>query len=476
MGVRQVLRTWGVALVLAAWPSAVLAQAKATEARPANVVILLADDLGYGDLGAQGAADVATPNIDRLAKEGVRMTQFYANHPVCSPSRAALLTGKYQHRFGFENNSGTEENTSPKFGIPDTETTVAQRLKTLGYSTSVVGKWHVGFLPKYHPFKRGFDEFYGFLGGASAYTPDAERGGKIMFRGTERTPMPAHTTEAFAEEAVSFIERNKTRPFFLYVAFNAVHSPMQSTQPYMDRFASEPDPKRRAHLAMLAALDDAVGRIVAKIDAEGLGEQTLIVFTSDNGGPTWETTSSNGPLNGIKVLLLEGGIRVPAIFRQTGALPPGRVSDARAMGFDITATALAAAGAKGDKSLDGVDLRPYLAGRKSGDAHKALYWRSGGQGAMRKGKWKLLTIEDQTYLFDLEADLGERNNLADVRPDKVRELRADWAKWSGRMMAPQWVRNELAGGDRFRPGVFSSVIARFVRGEQVNLGAELGVE
>ena len=276
--------------------------------RKPNVIIILADDLGYGDLGVQGGRDVATPNIDRLAADGVRMTDFYSNHPSCAPARAALLSGRYQHRFGFENNPGAAQYDSAAVGLPrDHGGTLPERLKAQGYATAAVGKWHIGFTPGNLPTARGFDRFYGFLGGAMAYTPDAASGAKEMWRGVTPAPMPAHTTEAFADESVAFIQANRDRPFFLYAAFNAVHAPLQSTKPYLGRFAGEPDPKRRAYLAMLAALDDAVGRIVGAVDEAGLGRDTLIVFTSDNGGPTWQTTSRNGPLNGVKGTVLEGG-------------------------------------------------------------------------------------------------------------------------------------------------------------------------
>jgi arylsulfatase A-like enzyme len=416
-----------------------------TRAHPRpNVVLLVADDLGYADLSVQGATELTTTNIDRLAVDGVRLTNNYANHPVCSPSRAALMTGKYQHRFGFENNP-PRQGPNAGVGVPVTETMLAERLKSAGYATGMIGKWHIGAAPEKVPTARGFDTFYGFLGGAMAYTPDGASGAKTVLRGSTEEPMPPHTTEAFASEAESFIDANKDRPFFLYVAFNAVHAPLQSTTSYLERFADVEDPDRRAFLAMVSALDDAVGKIVAAIDRNGLGENTLIVFTSDNGGPTWQTTASNAPLNGVKATTLEGGIRVPAIFRWTGTVPAGEVVSSMTMGFDITTTAQAVAGVPLGPDQDGVDLMPYLTGAATGDAHEKLYWRSNTQGAMREAEWKLVKVADDWYLFDLDRDLGERHDLAATDPDRLAAMKSDWQAWSASMSEPAWERVPTTG-------------------------------
>lgn len=474
-------RSWSIAalsLCLASGTAGHAADRPKAE-RP-NIIILLADDLGYGDLGVQGDRQVATPNIDALAAKGVRLTDFYANHPVCSPSRAALLTGRYQHRMGFEFNSGAPRNTSPIFGLPPSELTIAQRLKAVGYATGMFGKWHVGFQPDRVPTSKGFDQFYGFLSGAHAYTPTSARGGdnsegrgegavgggRTMLRGASVEPMPAHTTEAFASEATAFIEANKTRPFFVYLPFNAVHAPMDTTSAYYGRFPGVADETRRVHLAQLAALDDAVGKVVETVERNGLSRRTLIVFISDNGGPTQQTTSSNGPLNGVKGLVLEGGIRVPGILRWDGQLPAGKVSGTVSMSFDITATALSAAGVMPRTGLDGVDLRPFLTGARKDPAHSALFWRSGPQGAVRAGDWKLIRAGERRYLFDLAKDPGEHRDLAASQPERVKALDAEWQSWSSSMKPPLWVRNELTGGD---PGADTrglAAIASFVSGER----------
>ncbi|MBL8770412.1 MAG: sulfatase-like hydrolase/transferase [Phenylobacterium sp.] len=440
--------------------------AAASAARRPNIVLIVADDLGYGDLGVQGGRDVATPHLDRLASQGVRMTDFYSNHPSCAPARAALLSGRYQHRFGFENNPGVAQSTSPVVGLPrDHGGTLPERLKALGYATAAVGKWHIGFTPENLPTARGFDRFYGFLGGAMAYTPDAPSGAKDMVRGSAATPMPGHTTEAFADESVAFIEANRTRPFFLYLAFNAVHAPLQSTAAYLGRFAAVKDPRRRAYLAMLAAMDEAVGRVVRAVDDAGLARDTLIVFTSDNGGPTWQTTSSNGPLNGVKATVLEGGVRVPTIFRWTGRLPAGRVSPAVGTGVDLTATLLAAAGAPRTPELDGADLGPALAGRAR-PPERTLYWRLGPQGAIRSGRWKAVRAEDRWWLFDLSRDVGERQDLAAARPDILSRLQADWTRWSSQMPPPAW--GSLNRTERSAAGEVKGMIAAYVEGRPVD--------
>ncbi|HEY3951062.1 sulfatase-like hydrolase/transferase [Phenylobacterium sp.] len=424
-----------------------------------NIIVILADDMGYGDLSVQGAKDISTTHIDALAAQGVRLTDYYANQPVCAPSRAGLMTGRYQERFGFETNPGAEQRTSTSFGLPRDHKTLPERLKDLGYATGMVGKWHMGFTPTNQPTARGFDSFFGFLDGAMAYVPGGN-GGKALMRGTQPAPMVAHTTEAFTDEAVKFIDANKDRPFFLYEAYNAVHAPLQSTKAYLDRFASEKDPKRRTHLAMVAALDEGVGKIVEAVDRAGLSKKTLIVFISDNGGPTWQTTSSNGPLNGVKDLTLEGGIRVPAIFRWPGRLPQGKVVHSMAMEFDVTATALALAGAHADPIIEGRNLMPYLTGAKTGDVHERLFWRMGPQAAERQGSWKLVKAEDAYWLFDLSHDIGEHHDLATANPAKMKQMRAEFDAWSAQMATPQWE----ARIDKAPEGKLKTLVSNYIKG------------
>lgn len=424
--------------------------------RPPNIVILLADDLGYGDLGFQGGKDIPTPHVDSLAANGVRFANGYVSGPYCSPTRAGLLTGRYQTRFGYEFNPGRE------YGLPKSETTIADRLKAAGYATGLVGKWHLGAAPELRPLKRGFDEFFGFHGGAHVYFAEQSQ---TIFRGESPVVEKEYLTDAFAREAVAFIDRHQTHPFFLYLAFNAVHTPMHATDDRLKRFASIQDERRRTYAAMLTALDEAVGRVLDKLRASGLEENTLIFFFSDNGGPTMPTTtingSSNAPLRGSKRTTLEGGVHVPFVIQWKGRLPAGKVYTQPVIQLDVLPTALAAAGAPVDDSwkLDGVNLLPYLQETRQGVPHESLYWRMGPQRAIRKGDWKLVqydtnadlkTGENDTAsrsgrpnvtnprLYNLAEDIGETKDLAAVYPEKLQELDAAWQAWNKDLVAPLW--------------------------------------
>ena len=427
------------------------------EARRPNVVLLVADDLGYADLGFQGGKDIPTPHLDALAAGGVRCTNGYVSGPYCSPTRAGLLTGRYQQRFGHEFNPGGGANE--KVGLPLSQTTLANRLKAAGYATGLIGKWHLGASPKFHPQKRGFDEFFGFLGGAHTYFADRSTD---VFRGTEPVKEPAYLTDAIGREAVTFIERHRSQPFFLEVAFNAVHTPMDATDARLARFASIPDKTRRTYAAMLSALDDAAGTILAKIRDAGLEDDTLVVFISDNGGPTMLGTTINGsrndPLRGSKRTTLEGGIRVPFVLSWKGKLPAGKEYARPVIQLDILPTALAAAGVavKPEWGLDGVDLFPHLTDLDGRSPHESLYWRLGGQAAIRRGDWKLVRYDNTVdtpgarsaagektplspfRLYNLAEDIGEAHDLSAEYPDKARELLATWEDWSRQLAQPLW--------------------------------------
>jgi arylsulfatase A-like enzyme len=427
-------------------------------APPPNIVIILADDLGYGDLGCQGCTDVPTPHIDSIAAAGVRFTDGHATHSVCSPSRAGLMSGMYQHRFGFEHNSGPERYASPTFGLPRTVPTLAERLKKVGYATGMVGKWHIGFKEGLRPHERGFDSHYGFLSGAHPYLPGRTSSSPLVRNGEPVTDEKEYLTDAFARESVTFIERSKDGPFFLYLAFNAVHAPLEATAAYEARFPNITDPKRRTYAGMLVAMDDAVGRVLATLREHGLEESTLLFFYSDNGGPTWQTTSRNDPLRGFKGQVYEGGHRIPFLVQWKGRIPAGRVHDGLTMAFDITATALVAAGVPlpQDQPLDGVDLMPYLMGEKTGAPHDRLFWRQGEEHAARVDDWKL--VQDRVggpQLFNLAEDLGEEHDLAGEQPEKLAEVQRIYAEWDGRMMPAQWIRQDARNaepGGKLKPG------------------------
>lgn len=407
-----------------------------------NVIVILADDLGYADLGVQGCTDVPTPRIDSLAANGIRFTNGYVSCPVCSPTRAGFMTGRYQQRFGHEFNPGPVALADPKFGLPLTEVTIADRMRALGYATGMVGKWHLGYKPEFHPLHRGFDEFFGFIGGAHNYIDEPGKGDATnpILRGTQPVDEREYTTLAFAREAAAFIDRHAKEPFFLYVPFNAVHAPLQGLDAYRARFASIDDDRRRTYAAMLAAMDDAVGRILDVLRERQLEENTLIVFFSDNGGPTPSTTSRNDPLSGFKGSVLEGGIRIPFIIQWKGHLRAGVVCDVPIISLDICPTAVAAAGGTipADAHLDGVNLLPYLTGERTDAPHDRLFWRYGHQWAVRVGDWKLLQMGASPALYNLGEDISEKNDLSAKMPDKVNELKAVYDAWNAQLMEPLW--------------------------------------
>lgn len=415
-------------------------------ARKPNILVIVGDDMGYADVGFHHCRDIPTPNLDALAASGVRFTNGYVSGPYCSPTRAGLLTGRYQERFGHEFNPG-----GAAAGLPLTESTLADHLKTGGYVTGAVGKWHLGALPAMHPQKRGFDEFFGFLGGSHSYFQSAG-----ILRGTEPVKELDYTTDAFGREAVAFIERHRSEPWFLYLAFNAVHTPMHATDDRLAKFPDIADKQRRTYDAMMLAMDDAVGVVRRKLSETGLEQDTLVTFISDNGGPTMKGVTINGsrndPLRGSKRTTLEGGIRVPFVVSWPGHVKPG-VFDQPAIQLDLHATALAVAGveARPEWKLDGVNLLPFLSGEKSGAPHDTLYWRFGEQMALRSGDFKLVRYDTNAEtqigrrqpvsaakLYNLRDDIGETKDLAAAMPDKLKELQARWDEWNTTLVKPLW--------------------------------------
>ncbi len=415
-----------------------------------NIIVILGDDHGYADLGCQGLKGIPTPNIDSIAANGVRFTSGYVSCPVCSPTRAGLMTGRYQTRFGHELNPGPPAKAKKGFGLPLDEVTIAGRLKSAGYATGAIGKWHLGYEPRFHPMKRGFDEFFGFPGGAHQYLDPKADPNNLIYRGTEVVDEKEYLTDAFAREAKSFVKRHAGHPFFLYLAFNAVHSPMQATDKYLDRFPNIADKKQRNYAAMLSAMDDAVGVLLSELRANRLEENTLVIYLADNGMPENYARPGNAPLRGFKGQTYEGGIRVPFLAQFKGRLPAGKVYDKPVISLDIHATALALAGVTPptEKKLDGVDLMPFLTGAKTGRPHETLFWRYARRRAVRKGDLKLVWMDgSELELYDLAADIGETNNLASQKPDTVKELTALYEKWNAEMVPPKW-----GGLPRAKPG------------------------
>jgi arylsulfatase A-like enzyme len=412
-----------------------------------NVIVIVADDLGYADVGYHGCQDIPTPNIDALAQGGTVCTNGYVSGPYCSPTRAGLLTGRYQTRFGHEFNP-----PGGHVGLPLTEKTLADHFKAAGYATGLIGKWHLGSTEKYHPQQRGFDEFFGFLDGAHSYFPHKDKSETIL-RGKKPAGETEYLTDAFAREAVAFVDKYKHQPFFLYYSFNAVHTPMHATDDRLKKFAHIAHEQRRIYAAMTSAMDEAIGRLLKKLKDDKLDQKTLIFFLSDNGGPTMKGTtinaSSNAPLRGSKRTTLEGGIRVPFIIHWPGKIPAGKKYEGLVIQLDIVPTALAAAGVslKLDGKVEGVNLLPYLIGEKTGSPHDTLYWRFGSQMAIRHGDWKLvkydLAVEGGTgispaRLYNLANDVGEKTDLISQHPDQAKQLQAAWDEWNRANVAPLW--------------------------------------
>jgi arylsulfatase A-like enzyme len=328
---------------------------------------------------------------------------------------------------------------------------MADRLKAAGYVTGLVGKWHLGGADKFHPQRRGFDEFFGFLGGAHPYFPGE---GDQIRRGTEPIDESEYLTDALGREAVAFIDRHADRPFFLYLAFNAVHTPMHADEARLEKFKHIGDEKRRTYAAMMSAMDDAIGHVQAKLRDKGLEENTLVFFVSDNGGPTMSTTSTNAsrndPLRGSKRTTLEGGVRVPLFVKWPAQLPAGKVYDEPVIQLDFLPTALAAAGSAvaPEFKIEGVNLLPYLRGDKSDPPHDALYWRLGDQMAIRRGDWKLVRYDPivdgepgaatESRLYNLAGDIGEKNNRIEEEPELAKSLQAAWDKWNESNVPPRW--------------------------------------
>jgi arylsulfatase A-like enzyme len=424
------MRTPLLLLAAVAALSAVRPEAGAAEPRKPNVLVILSDDVGWGEYGFQGGKDVPTPQIDSIARNGVRLTQGYVSGPYCSPTRAGLMTGRYQTRFGHE------FNTVPVVsGLPLTETTIADRLRAQGYATCAIGKWHLGQGLQFRPTRRGFDEFFGTLANTPYYHPRLFVDSRVSLDVREVADDAFYTTTAYADRAVDWLEAHKDKPWFLYLPLNAQHAPLQAPKAYLDRFANIADPTRRSFAAVMAVMDETVGRVLGKVRSMGQEEQTLIVFFSDNGGPTRSTTSNNGPLHGFKATTWEGGVRVPFCMQWKGTLPAGKTYDHPVIQLDILPTALAAAGAKIDPAwkLDGVDLRPYLTGEQSGAPHQTFYWRFGEQWAIRHGDWKLVVANagsGKPELYHLSEDIGENTDLAAREPGKVKELQGLWDRWN----------------------------------------------
>lgn len=441
-------------LLLASLAGALLVPTTSAQ-RPPNLIVIMTDDQGYNDVGFNGGTVIPTPHLDSIARNGVRFTDGYVAYAVCSPSRAAFLTGRYGQRFGYERNPRYQPG-NPRSGLALTETTLADALKAVNYRTGLVGKWHLGAHPDLHPLKRGFDEFFGHLGGGHRYLPEeltiedhTQAGndeGKSYRTWIHRNHTPVKTTEYLTDEftnaAVDFIGRHQAAPFFLFLSYNAPHAPLQATEKYLQRFAHLKDERRRTYAAMVSAVDDGVGRVLEELKRHSLSEDTLIFFLSDNGGPTADNASNNKPLRGNKGSPWEGGIRVPFAAQWPGKIPAGTVFQHPVISMDIFATiaALAKAPLSAERPLDGVNLLPFLTGARAGAPHEMLFLRMFDRGiyAVRAGPYKLVIpgAGAPAELYHLRRDIGEAQNIAAAHPEIVADLQARRAVWEAQLIKP----------------------------------------
>jgi len=450
-----------IAILVAPIALAVGPLAAAQNARPEqqpNVVLVVTDDQGYADVGFNGSTQIPTPNIDRIAREGVRFTRAYVTFPVCGPSRAGFLTGRHQSRFGFDRNPNGDP-ADPSGGLPLSEEMLQEMLKRVGYHSMLVGKWHMGTHPTLRPLARGFDEFYGFIEGGHSYRPE-----EIEFEDISQSRKPydwyrtklidngarvtfdQYLTDELSDRAVDFVSRRaaQPQPFFLYLAYNAPHTPLQATEEYLARFGHIQDERRRTYAAMISAVDDGVGRVLDELDRQGVAENTIVIFLSDNGGVIDRATgeqpvADNGPLRGGKSQLFEGGIRVPFAMRWPAMIAGGRDFTRPISTMDIAGTLAGQLGipVQPDKPLDGVDLIPYLNGETSGDPQPVLFFRKFDQkqSAMVIGDLKYVDTGEFKLLFNLRSDEGEKANIAPANRENMAALANLFEVWNAQMAA-----------------------------------------
>lgn len=413
---------------------------------PPNVLVILSDDQGWGDVGFNGCTDIPTPHLDALAADGVRCSQGYASHPYCSPSRAGLLAGRHQQRFGHENNT-PYLNPTDQDGLPLDEEILSETLSKAGYQTAMVGKWHLGDHPTFWPNQRGFDDWFGFHGGGNDYwgnlnNKPATAGVLLNGKPIGRESL-TYLTDDFSEAAVDYINRytRNENPFFMYLAYNAPHAPIQSPKKYLAEVEHIEDGNRAAYAAMVVGMDQGIGRVVAALKAAGVYDNTLIVFYSDNGGHIH--SASSAPFRGHKGMLFEGGIRVPFSITWPQVIPAGQTYDKPITALDIFPTVLAATEATAPKKeLDGVNLLPYLQGKSDAAPHETLYWRySDGAGyAVRHGDEKLVysAYKRKHLLFDLAGDPYEHDDLAESQPERVKALITRYEAWNENNIPGLW--------------------------------------
>ena len=453
MNIRLELRThhsydYILRLTLLIWTIALTSLSCSSPPPRPNLIILFSDDAGYADFGFQGSTLIRTPHLDELAESGIRFSSGYVTASVCSPSRAGMLTGRYQQRFGHELNlPGQPDPNVPDSarGLPLSERTIADLLSDAGYATGLIGKWHLGLEDHFHPTQRGFDEFFGMRKGSGPYFTGRNSGIENGMTLVDPDSLD-YLTDEFGDQAVDFIARHRKEPFFLFLSFNAPHTPMQALPEYLEEDQNRFRTMVRAKYAsMTRSLDDNIGKVLATLEAFGLTENTLIFFANDNGGAMPFNGSLNAPLRGAKGTALEGGNRVAYLMSWKDTLPAGRVVDEPVSTLDVLPTFLAAAGVDlpGDRDYDGVNLLPFLTGESSVSPHDTLFWKMQWGAAVRAGDWKLVrTPLQEHWLFNLSDDISESNDLSVEQPEIMATLRQSLEAWESTHPDPIWVINQ----------------------------------
>jgi arylsulfatase A-like enzyme len=459
-----------------------------------NILLITVDDLGMADCSLYGEGEIQTPNLDKLGSEGVIFENAYVTSPVCAPSRAALITGRYQHRFGFEftmhdrylrnqleyfgfryfidsepwvakwTDEVPDREAIMNQGLPVSEITLAELLKKHGYKTGITGKWHLGWGSDRLPSAFGFDEQYGFFMSHSLYAPEGtpgivdqkidedwtdpyiwggqRKGPHAIHRNNKVIEEPGYLTDRITDESIDFIDQHREEPFFLWVSYTAPHTPLQAPQEHVDKFKDIEDPVKRVYRAMISSLDDNLGRLMDHLSSQGLDENTLVFLISDNGGAEYTLTTDNGNYQGGKNTEFEGGVKVPMLARWTGVLPEGKRFDHMVSAMDIFTTSAAAANATTmpGMDIDGVNLLPYLSDSITLPPHDYLFWQRGQSKAVRNNTWKLV-INDysgDTLLFNMKDGKYETQNLAPSKPGIVRDLKEAYISWTSVHADPIW--------------------------------------
>jgi len=433
------------------------------EEKPPNVIVIISDDQGYADVGFHGSEEIFTPNIDRIANNGVIFSEGYVSYAVCSPSRAGLITGKYQNRFGYTRNILLAPKDS-LMGLPISEQTLPDVLRKANYKTKAIGKWHLGAHESLVPERRGFDEFFGFLIGGHRYFPgdltindltEARRqmDGYVtrIYDNGKRIDTKKYLTEELSDNAVQFIEDNSDNPFFIYLSYNAPHTPLQATERDLERNKHIEVEKRRTYAAMVSSMDDGIGLILDKLEEKKITDNTIVIFFSDNGGVEWYNFSDNGVLRGIKGDFFEGGIRVPFTMQWPKKIKPGITYDKPIIALDVFATVASAASAEKyiKNDIDGVDLLPYLTGDKFGLPHEYLYWQNPDKDidVVRDERYKYLRIKNDEYIFDLKNDISEETNIINSSKPIYDRLKSQFKEWEKGMIDPVFL--DLGSGKEY---------------------------